>query len=210
MVAGGAGSSRDGLEGEGLERVAGEDGGGFAERDVAGGLAAAEVVVVERGEVVVDERVGVEHFDGGAEAGGAVGYVAGDHACGFHGEDGAQAFAAGEGGVAHRAVDAVRLRGGRGEQALECGVGERGAGGEEGFDVRIHAGGVWFTVWFDVRFYVMGASAGVRSRWARKAVKRIARRVMARPMFWSAERCQVMSIVEGPAGRARAMRPSSR
>jgi hypothetical protein len=63
----------DGLEGEGLERVAGEDGDGFAEDDVAGGLAAAEVVVVERGEVVVDERVGVEHLDGGAEVGDAGG-----------------------------------------------------------------------------------------------------------------------------------------
>ena len=39
----------DGLEGEGLEGVAGEDGDGFAEDDVAGGLAAAEVVVVEGG-----------------------------------------------------------------------------------------------------------------------------------------------------------------
>jgi hypothetical protein len=39
----------DGLEGEGLEGVAGEDGDGFAEDDVAGGLAATEVVVVEGG-----------------------------------------------------------------------------------------------------------------------------------------------------------------
>ena len=59
----------DGLEGEGLEGVAGEDGGGFAEDDVAGGLAAAKVVVVEGGEVVVDEGVGVEHLQGCAEVG---------------------------------------------------------------------------------------------------------------------------------------------
>ena len=58
-----SGKPRDGLEGEGLEGVAGEDGGGFAEDDVAGGLAAAEVVVVESGEVVVDEGVGVEHLE---------------------------------------------------------------------------------------------------------------------------------------------------
>ena len=44
VVAGG-----DGLEGEGLESVAGEDGDGFAEDDVAGWLAAAKVVVVEGG-----------------------------------------------------------------------------------------------------------------------------------------------------------------
>ncbi len=54
----------DGLEGEGLESVAGEDGGGFAEDDVAGGLAAAEVVVVEGGEIVVDEGISVDHLQG--------------------------------------------------------------------------------------------------------------------------------------------------
>ncbi len=67
------GSCGDGLEGEGLEGVAGEDGDGFAEDYVAGGLAAAEVVVVEGGEVVVDEGVGVEHLEGCAEVGYAFG-----------------------------------------------------------------------------------------------------------------------------------------
>ena len=99
----------DGLEGQGLEGVAGEDGGGFAEDNVTGGLAAAEVVVVECGEVVVDEGVSVEHFERGAEVGCAFGEVvgAGDHLCGFHAEDGAEACAAGEGAVAHGAMDGV-------------------------------------------------------------------------------------------------------
>ena len=44
----GRGELRYGLEGEGLQGVAGEDGDGFTEGDVAGGMAAAEVVVVER------------------------------------------------------------------------------------------------------------------------------------------------------------------
>ena len=102
----------DGVEGEGLEGVAGEDGGGFAEDDVAGGLAAAEVVVVEGGKVVVDEGVGVEHLEGGAEVGCAFGDFAGacDHAGGFHAEDGAEAFAAGEDAVAHGAVYGVGQR----------------------------------------------------------------------------------------------------
>ena len=65
------------LVGKGLERVAGKDGGGFSEGDVAGGLAAAEVVVVERGEIVVDERVGVEHFDRCAQVCDAVGKSSG-------------------------------------------------------------------------------------------------------------------------------------
>src|SRR5260370_19287497 len=67
------GERRDGLEGEGLEGVGCEDGDGFAEDDVAGGLAAAEIVVVEGGEVVVDEGVGVEHLQRCAEVGCAFG-----------------------------------------------------------------------------------------------------------------------------------------
>ena len=55
-VAAGACRLGDGLKGQSLEGVAGEDGDGFAEDDVAGGLAAAEVVVVEGGQVVVDEE----------------------------------------------------------------------------------------------------------------------------------------------------------
>ena len=56
------------FKGAGLQRVAGEDGDRFAERHVAGGLAAAQVVVVERGQVVVDQRVGVQHLEGCAQA----------------------------------------------------------------------------------------------------------------------------------------------
>ena len=85
----------DGMEGEGLEGVAGEDGDGFAEDLVAGGLAAAQVIVVEGREVVVDEGVGVEHLDGGAELGGGlgmavvwVGVLLGGEAPGLKAEDG--------------------------------------------------------------------------------------------------------------------------
>ena len=97
------------LESEGLEGVAGEDGDGFAEEDVAGGLAAAEVVVVEGGEVVVDEGIRVEHFKGGRKIGGSVGDIGGvgDHTGGFHAEDGAEAFAACEGAMTHGSVDGV-------------------------------------------------------------------------------------------------------
>jgi len=116
----------DGLEGEGLEGVAGEDGGSFTEEDMAGGLAAAEVVVVECGKVVVDEGVGVEHLQGCTKIGDAFGVVAGacDHAGGFHAEDGAKAFAAGEGAVAHGSVDGVRQGVGRGQEAFESGIRE--------------------------------------------------------------------------------------
>ena len=129
----GVGRAGDGLEGEGLEGVAGEDGDGFAEDDVAGGLAATEVVVVERGEVVVDEGVGVEHLEGCAEIGCAFGdvFTAGDHAGSLHAEDRAEAFASGEGAVAHGAVDGVREGVGRGQEAFESSVGELRAGEEQ-------------------------------------------------------------------------------
>ena len=66
---GGRGELGDRLEGECLQCVAGEDCDGFAEGDVAGGFAAAQIVVVERGQIVVDQRVGVDHFDRSAEVG---------------------------------------------------------------------------------------------------------------------------------------------
>ena len=47
----------------GEEPVAGEDRHVLAEGHVAGGLAAAQLVVVHRRKVVVDQRVGVDHLD---------------------------------------------------------------------------------------------------------------------------------------------------
>jgi hypothetical protein len=46
------------------QRVAGEQGDAVAERDVRAGPAAALIVVVERGQVVVDEREGVHELEG--------------------------------------------------------------------------------------------------------------------------------------------------
>jgi hypothetical protein len=121
-----------------LESVAGEDGDGFAEDDVAGGLAASQIVVIQRGQVVVDERVGVDHLERGAEFRSARGQCAGDHTGGFDAENGAQPFATREGRVAHRPVDGVRRRGGRRQQPLKRSVGEGCAGGEEGLYVGGH------------------------------------------------------------------------
>ena len=126
----------DGLEGEGLEGVAGEDGDGFAEDFVAGGLAAAEVVVVECGEVVVDEGVGVDHLQCCTQVCRACRNLsgAGNHSGGLHAEDGAEAFAAREGAVAHGAVDGVREGVGlSGRSRSRDGVGELYAGVQQGF-----------------------------------------------------------------------------
>ena len=61
-------------EGQGLEGVAGEDGGGLVEGLVAGRAAAAQVVVVHGREVVMDQGIGVDQLDG---AGGAVHHLGG-------------------------------------------------------------------------------------------------------------------------------------
>ena len=134
---GGAVESGNGVESEGLEGVAGEDGDGVTEDLVAGGLAAAEVVVVEGGQVVVDEGVGVKHLEGGAELdGGGLGLnrrgvVLAGEAPGLVAEDGAKALATGEDGVSHGAMDRVRGGFGRGKQALEGVIGAIGASGDE-------------------------------------------------------------------------------
>ena len=130
----------DGLEGERLERVAGQDRDGLAEGDVACGLAAAQVVVVQRGQIVVDQRVGVQHLQRGAERVDACGQLAGsrDHSRGLHAKNGAQPLSAGEDAVAHGAMDGDRQRLGRWQKAFERGVGEFCAGGEQGLNVGIH------------------------------------------------------------------------
>jgi hypothetical protein len=51
-----------------LQRVAGEQRGRLAERDVAGRPAAPHRVVVHRRQVVVHERIRVDHLDGAAGA----------------------------------------------------------------------------------------------------------------------------------------------
>ena len=58
------GSRGDDFESEGEQGIAGENGGGFAEFLVARRLAAAQIVVVEGRQIVVNQRVGVDEFDG--------------------------------------------------------------------------------------------------------------------------------------------------
>ena len=88
----------------GQELVACEDGHGFAGVFVQRGLAAAEVVVVEGGEIIVDEAEAMDEFDGGAGEKRSFACV---WACtcgggaGVPGENGAQAFAGTESRVAH-------------------------------------------------------------------------------------------------------------
>ena len=118
------GGAGDDVEGEGLQGVAGEEGGGFAVCDVAGGFAAPQTVVVHGGHVVVDEGVGVDEFDGGHGVGGGVGVGLPEFG-GGEDKQGAQAFAAAEDGVAHGAVQLLRGVVFRRHEVFEQGFGLR-------------------------------------------------------------------------------------
>ena len=107
-----------------LQRVPGEDGDGFAIDDMARGLAAAQIIIVERGQIVVDKRIGVKHLNGGAEVCNSGWQSAGaeHHAGRFHAQNGAQPLAPGEDAVAHGAMDGVRQNFSCGKQAVERGI----------------------------------------------------------------------------------------
>ncbi|MNL53779.1 hypothetical protein D3C87_1770510 [compost metagenome] len=57
------------IERQRLQRIAGQHGGGFVELHVRGGPATAQRVVIHAGQVVMDQRIGMDQFHGG---GGAV------------------------------------------------------------------------------------------------------------------------------------------
>ena len=109
------------LERERQQRVARQDRHGFAEDFMAGELAAAVVVIIERRQIVVDQRVGVDELERAGGGGGAVDGI-GDGGRGREAEQRADALAAGEQAVAHGAMDGRRRdRFGR-DQAVEFAV----------------------------------------------------------------------------------------
>ncbi len=96
------------LEGLGEQRVAREHRDALAEDHVVRRLAATEIVVVHRRQVVVDERIGVDALDGAGQGHGrGIGAAAGLGR--REDERRAHALAAGEDRVAHRLVDRRRL-----------------------------------------------------------------------------------------------------
>ena len=114
-------------EGQRLQRVAGEDGGGLIEGLMAGGPAAPQVVVVHRRQIIVDQGVGVEHLDRRHGPGAGM-VMAADRAAGRQHQRRAQAFAAGEHAVTHRFVQPA----GRGRHQRQA-VFERGIGQDDRF-----------------------------------------------------------------------------
>jgi hypothetical protein len=71
----------------------------------------------------VDERVGVQHLQRGAEFFYACGKGTGDYASSLHTEDRPQALASGEDAVAHGFVDRDRMFGFERDEAVERSVG---------------------------------------------------------------------------------------
>ena len=120
-----AAQPRQHFVGLGLQRVSRQDSDGFAENFVAGGPAPAQIIVVERGQIVMNQRIGVQHFERRAQFLNARGKRSRDHASGFHAKDRPQPLAAREHAVPHRLVDRNRALRGRRQQALQGGVGQR-------------------------------------------------------------------------------------
>jgi hypothetical protein len=116
--------ARHDLVGLGLQSVAGQDCSSLAEDLVAGGPAAAKVVIVERGQIVMHERVGMKHLDRRAQFINAFRQFAAHHSCRLHAENGPQPFASGKNAMAHGLVDGTRILRGRGQQSFQCGVGK--------------------------------------------------------------------------------------
>ncbi len=117
-------------EGFGQQAVAGEDGERVAVQDVQRRHAAAQAVVVHRREVVVHQRVGVNHLDGagrrhGDESRGGellgrprpIG--AGDRLRGRQRQDGPDALAANGDAVAHRLGDQHGAHRGRWQRGVK-------------------------------------------------------------------------------------------
>ena len=106
-------------EGVGQQAIADEHRGAFVESLVHGGSTAAQVVVVERRQIVVHERVGVHEFEGdgggqgktdgdGAVVVGVAAIVAVERFSDGETDEGTQPFAAGEDGVVHRVAQTWR------------------------------------------------------------------------------------------------------
>ena len=97
---------------------------------MVGRLATAEIVVVHRGQIVVDERIGVDALDGARQRQG-IGFAsaAGRRRC--EAKRGAHPLAAGKERIAHRLVNGGGPGFFRRQEFIERGVDGFGARGQE-------------------------------------------------------------------------------
>src|ERR1700747_1225654 len=100
----GGGSCTDGFKCQSQKSIAREDGDGFAEFLMASRFATAEVIVVQRRQIIVDQGESMDEFDG---AGGVKGRleIAGENTRRLETEDRADALATGKDAVTHRCMN---------------------------------------------------------------------------------------------------------
>ncbi len=101
-----------------LQRIPGEDGHRFAEGHMAGGPAAAQLIIVHRRQIVVDQGVGVDQLHRTGRRIQRRPRVAAKLAAGVD-QQRAQAFASAEHGMAHRLMKQLRGRVGTRQHLLE-------------------------------------------------------------------------------------------
>ena len=109
------------LEGERMQAIAGKDRGRLVEFAVDGGLAAADIVVVHRGQIVMDQRIDMDAFERSGDARGAC-LVDAEKLRRREDEKRAKPLAAADRGVAHRAIEPFARIAGNGEQLIELPV----------------------------------------------------------------------------------------
>ena len=120
----------------GQKAVTREDSDSFAIDAVVCGATSTEIIVVHAGEIVVNEGVGVNAFDG-ASGGNCKGLFSPNGPSGGKAEDRAKAFASCEKTVAHGAVN-ERWIGLGGDELIEGFFDQGKAGFPEG--LRVHRG----------------------------------------------------------------------
>ena len=95
------GRFRQRLKRQRQQSVAREDGYGLAKFLMARRLAAAQIVVVERREIIVNQRIGVNEFEGTCRGDRCVGRIA-KHASGFDAHDRPKTLTARKHAIPHR------------------------------------------------------------------------------------------------------------
>jgi hypothetical protein len=71
-----ANSLRQGLKGQREQRIPGQNGQGISEDFMASRPTAAQIVVIHRREVVMDQGIGMDHFHGAGGGHGPLGFAA--------------------------------------------------------------------------------------------------------------------------------------
>jgi hypothetical protein len=114
----------------GQKAVTCEDSDSFAINAVVCGATPTEIIVVHAGEIVVNEGVGVNAFDG-ASGGNCKGLFSANGSSGGEAEDWAKAFASSKKTVAHGTVNEGRI-GLKGDELIEGFFDQGKAGFPEG------------------------------------------------------------------------------